>query len=131
MTIPVARIRDGGRCSWFLTQDSPAAARKIWIAGSLEPRGTVTIDDGAAHALRRGASLLPAGVTRIEGVFSRGDCVRIQDGNGVEIGRGLIAYDSTHAAQLGGRNSREIEAVLGQPGRAEMIHRDDMALRAP
>ncbi len=128
---PVARIRAGGRCSWFLTQDNPTAARKVWIGGSLEPRGTVTIDDGAARALKRGASLLPAGVVRVEGVFSRGDCVRIVDRLGIELGRGLIAYDVAHAAQLGGRNSREIEAVLGQPGRAEMIHRDDMVLRAP
>ena len=129
VTNPVARIREGGRCSWFLTQENPATARKIWIAGSLEPRGAVTIDEGAARALRRGASLLPAGVTRIEGVFSRGDCVRILDHRGIELGRGLIAYDAAHAGRIGGRNSREIEAVLGQPGRAEMIHRDDMALR--
>ncbi|MCW6507603.1 glutamate 5-kinase [Lichenifustis flavocetrariae] len=126
---PITRIRDGGRCTWFLTPQTPVAARKIWIAGSLEPRGTLTIDDGAVRALRGGASLLPAGVTRVEGLFSRGDCVRIADPQGFEIGRGLVAYDSTHAAQLEGRNSREIEAILGQPGRAEMIHRDDMTVR--
>ena len=125
---PVARIKGGERCTWFLTLQTPIAARKIWIAGSLEPRGLVTIDEGAARALRRGASLLPAGVTRVDGTFSRGDCVRILDQEGRELGRGLIAFDSNHAAQLEGRNSREIEAVLGQPGRAEMIHRDDMAL---
>ena len=126
---PLGRIRDGERCTWFLTPQNPVAARKIWIAGSLEPRGAITVDDGAAGALRRGASLLPAGGTRVEGLFSRGDCVRILDRAGQELGRGLVAYDSNHAAQLEGRNSREIEAVLGQPGRAEMIHRDDMALR--
>jgi glutamate 5-kinase len=126
---PIGRIRDGGRCTWFLTSQNPVAARKIWIAGSLEARGSVTVDDGAVRALKSGASLLPAGVTRVEGVFSRGDCVRIVDQKGLELGRGLIAYDSIHAVQLEGRNSREIEAVLGQPGRAEMIHRDDMVLR--
>ncbi|MDX7951986.1 glutamate 5-kinase [Lichenihabitans sp. Uapishka_5] len=126
---PVARIRDGGRCTWFLTPQTPVTARKIWIAGSLEPRGTLVVDAGAVKALRGGASLLPAGVVRVDGLFSRGDCVRIADPDGLEVGRGLVAYDSTHAAQLGGHNSREIEAVLGQPGRAEMIHRDDMALR--
>jgi glutamate 5-kinase len=126
---PIARIRDGDRCTWFLTSETPVAARKIWIAGSLEPRGTLVVDDGAVRALRGGASLLPAGVTRVEGLFSRGDCVHIKDARGLEIARGLVAYDSTHAAQIGGRNSREIEAVLGQPGRAEMVHRDDMAVR--
>jgi glutamate 5-kinase len=79
--------------------------------------------------LRGGKSLLPAGVVRIEGAFSRGDCVAIRDADGLEIGRGLIAYDSLHAEQIRGRNSRDIAQILGMPGRAEMIHRDDMALR--
>jgi glutamate 5-kinase len=92
-------------------------------------KGAVYLDAGAVKALRSGKSLLPAGVTRIEGVFSRGDCVAIRDPEGVEIGRGLIAYDSTHANEIKGRNSRDIAHILGVPGRAEMIHRDDMALR--
>ncbi|MDB5510160.1 MAG: glutamate 5-kinase [Hyphomicrobiales bacterium] len=125
---PVRRIAAGAPCTWFLTPSNPVTARKKWIAGSLEPRGAVHIDAGAARALSSGASLLPAGVTRVEGVFARGDCVLIRDFRGAEIGRGLIAYDALEAAQLVGRNSREIEAVLGVPGRAEMIHRDDMAL---
>lgn len=125
---PVQRIAAGAPCTWFLTPSNPVTARKKWIAGSLEPRGAVHIDAGAARALASGASLLPAGVTRVEGVFARGDCVLIRDDRGVDLGRGLIAYDALEAAQLVGRNSREIEAVLGVPGRAEMIHRDDMAL---
>ena len=126
---PVERIGAGGRCTWFTTGSNPVAARKIWIAGSLEPRGTVEIDAGALRALGQGASLLPAGVTRIGGDFARGDCVRILDSESREVGRGLVAYDAAHATQLVGRNSREIEAVLGMTGRAEMIHRDDMVLR--
>jgi glutamate 5-kinase len=126
---PIARIAGGGRCTWFLTPSNPLAARKIWIGGSLEMKGAVYLDAGAVKALRSGKSLLPAGVTRIEGVFSRGDCVAIRDPEGVEIGRGLIAYDSTHANEIKGRNSRDIAHILGVPGRAEMIHRDDMALR--
>jgi glutamate 5-kinase len=127
---PVQRIASGANCTWFLTPSNPVTARKKWIAGSLEPRGTVHIDAGAARALSSGASLLPAGVTRVEGSFARGDSVVIRDARGAEIGRGLVAYDAIEAAQLVGRNSREIEAVLGAPGRAEMIHRDDMALGA-
>ena len=126
---PVGRLETGGPCTWFLTGQTPVAARKVWIAGSLEPRGDLTVDAGAARALRGGASLLPAGVIRVTGAFARGDCVRISDEAGIELGRGLVAYDAAHAARLAGRNSREIESVLGVTGRSEMIHRDDMVLR--
>ncbi len=125
---PIARIAAGNPCTWFLTPSNPVAARKIWIGGSLELKGAVTIDAGAARALMSGNSLLPAGVTRIEGAFARGDCVAIRDARGAEIGRGLIAYDALHAERIRGRNSRDIAHILGTPGRAEMIHRDDMAL---
>ena len=124
---PIARIAEGGRCTWFLTPSNPIAARKIWIGGSLELKGAIFVDSGAVGALARGKSLLPAGVTRVEGVFARGDCVAIRDQAGVEIGRGLIAYDP-HAERVRGSNSRDIALSLGLPGRAEMIHRDDMAL---
>jgi glutamate 5-kinase len=100
----------------------------VWIGGSLELKGAVYVDAGAARALGAGKSLLPAGVSRVEGVFSRGDCVAIRDDRGAEIGRGLIAYDALHAERIRGRNSRDIADILGMPGRAEMIHRDDMAL---
>ena len=125
---PIARIAEGGRCTWFLTPSNPVAARKIWIGGSLELKGAVFVDAGAAAALAGGKSLLPAGVTRIEGVFSRGDCVAIRDERGAEIGRGLVAYDALHAERIRGRKSRDIAHILGTAGRAEMIHRDDMAL---
>ena len=125
---PIARIAAGARCTWFLTPATPVTARKKWIAGSLEPRGTIFVDEGAARALASGRSLLPAGVTRVEGSFSRGDCVIIRDATGAEIGRGLVVYDFAEAVQIVGRNSRDIEAVLGFAGRAEMIHRDDMVL---
>jgi glutamate 5-kinase len=126
---PLQAVMAGGRCTWFLTPATPASARKAWIAGTLEPRGTVHLDAGAAKALATGKSLLPVGVTRIEGQFARGDAVLIRDPLGVELGRGLVAYDAGMAQQIIGKPSSEIEAILGHPGRAEMIHRDDMALR--
>ena len=129
ITHPLRRIEEDGPCTWFLTGQTPVAARKIWIAGSLEPRGALTVDAGAARALGAGASLLPAGVSGVAGDFARGDCVRILDPVGGELGRGLVAYGAAHATLLMGRNSREIEAVLGFVGRTEMIHRDDMVLR--
>ncbi|MFT4098644.1 MAG: glutamate 5-kinase [Rhodoblastus sp.] len=125
---PLKRIADGGPCTWFLTPSNPVTSRKKWIAGSLEPKGVVRIDAGAAKALLSGKSLLPAGVTGIEGGFNRGDCVVIRNAEGGEIGRGLIAYDAGEAAQIMGRSSRDIEKILGYSGRAAMIHRDDMAL---
>jgi glutamate 5-kinase len=125
---PLKRIAEGGRCTWFLTPSNPATARKTWIAGALEPRGTLHVDEGAARALRSGASLLPVGVRRIEGSFSRGDAVTVRDGDGIVLGRGLVAYDADEAARIAGRPSRDIEAILGYPGRAEMVHRDDLAL---
>jgi glutamate 5-kinase len=125
---PLARLKDGCPCTWFLTGTNPVTARKKWIAGSIEPRGALHIDAGAARAILAGASLLPAGVKRIEGNFARGDCVVIRDEHGAEIGRGLVNYDAGDAAQIAGRNSRDIEALLGLPGRAEIIHRDDMVL---
>jgi glutamate 5-kinase len=126
---PLSRVAEGGRCTWFLTPSNPVTARKTWIGGALEPRGILHVDEGAAQALRGGASLLPVGVRRIEGSFSRGDAVTIRDGSGV-LGRGLVAYDAEEAGRILGRSSREIEAILGYPGRAEMVHRDDLALNA-
>ncbi|MBI3275293.1 MAG: glutamate 5-kinase, partial [Methylocystis sp.] len=125
---PLSRIADGGPCTWFLTPSTPMTARKKWIAGSLEPKGCVHVDDGAARALASGKSLLPAGVTRIEGGFARGDCILIRNARGGEIGRGLVTYDASDAAQIIGRSSRDIEGLLGFKGPDEIIHRDDMAL---
>ncbi|HZP19204.1 MAG TPA: glutamate 5-kinase [Bauldia sp.] len=126
---PIRRIAEGAACTWFLPESNPVTARKTWIYGRLETRGSLTIDDGAVRALRGGKSLLPAGVRKVEGRFQRGDAVAILGPNGEEIGRGLVAYDMNDAERLAGRNSREIETLLGFAGRAEMIHRDDMALR--
>ena len=125
---PLSHIENGGRCTWFLTSSNPVTSRKKWIAGHLEPRGAVHVDAGAAKALLTGASLLPAGVARIEGSFSRGDAVIIRDPGGAEIGRGLVAYDMGEAVLIAGRKSRSIEGIIGYRGPAEMIHRDDMAL---
>src|SRR6267142_685598 len=94
---PLRAIRDLGRCTWFLTPANPVAARKKWIAGSLEPKGVLTIDAGAVAALRKGRSLLPAGVIRVDGAFARGDAVVIRGPDGAEVGRGLVAYDAEDA----------------------------------
>ncbi len=125
---PVRAIAEGAPCTWFLTPANPVTARKKWIAGALEPKGAIHVDAGAVAALRRGKSLLPAGVVRITGAFARGDAVLVRGPDGAELGRGLVAYDSADAERLVGQNSKRIEAILGYRGRSEMIHRDDLAL---
>jgi glutamate 5-kinase len=125
---PLAAITKGARATWFLTSANPVTARKKWIAGALEPKGTLTIDAGAVAALRRGKSLLPAGVVRVQGDFARGDAVIIRGPDGAEVGRGLVGYDAADAAKIVRKSSSEIVRVLGMPGRAEMVHRDDLVL---
>jgi glutamate 5-kinase len=125
---PLSAIEKGARSTWFVTAANPVTARKKWIAGSLEPKGTLTIDAGAVTALRRGNSLLPVGVMRIEGDFARGDSVIIRGPDGVEIARGLCAYDAEDAHKIRGRSSSDIDTILGFSGRAEMVHRDDLVV---
>ena len=127
---PVRRIEEGARCTWFYPSASPGTMRKQWIAGTLQPAGELYVDDGAIAALRRGKSLLPAGVTRVAGSFQRGDALIVRDSEGKEIARGLVAYSSGDADRLRGRKSTEIDALLGFHGRAEIIHRDDLVLTA-
>ncbi len=125
---PLAAIAEGGRCTWFLTPANPVTARKRWIAGSLEPKGMLVIDAGAVTALRSGKSLLPAGVVRVEGQFARGDAVVVRGPDMHEIGRGLVAYDADDADRIKGRSSPDVATILGVPGRAEMIQRDDLVI---
>ncbi len=121
-------IAEGTRCTWFLTAANPVTSRKKWISGSLEPKGTLTIDAGAVTALRGGKSLLPAGVIRVDGQFARGDAVVIRGPDGIEIGRGLVAYDTEDAERIKGRSSADILLILGFGGRTEMVHRDHLVL---
>lgn len=125
---PIRNISGGARCTWFIPKANPLAARKQWIAGSLRPRGTITIDDGAARALRTGKSLLPAGVTNVAGGFERGDAVVVADTAGQELARGLIAYSQNDANKIKGHKSSEIQALLGYRGRTSMIHADDLVI---
>jgi glutamate 5-kinase len=125
---PLRRIEAGARCTWFVAGASPKTVRKQWIAGLLKPAGTLHVDAGAVKALRGGKSLLPAGVTKVEGRFDRGDAVVVRDATGIEIARGLSAYASDDARRVCGRRSQELEAILGYRGRDEIIHRDDLVL---
>ncbi len=125
---PLQALERGARCTWFLPAPEGRSARKRWIAGSLSPQGVLTVDAGAARALAGGRSLLPAGVTSVEGVFERGDAVTIIGPDGAMLGRGLSAYASADAMRIANHRSDEIEAILGWRGRDEMVHRDDLVL---
>ncbi|MBW4023343.1 MAG: glutamate 5-kinase [Proteobacteria bacterium] len=125
---PLRALAEGARCTWFLPSQDGRSARKRWIAGSLSPLGSVTVDAGAARALSTGRSLLPAGVRGIAGDFARGDAVRVLGPDGAEVARGLSAYNSDDARRIIGHRSEEIEAILGWRGRDELIHRDDLVI---
>ncbi len=125
---PIKHVIEGGLCTWFLTPSNPVTARKRWIGGTLEPKGTLIIDAGAAMALTKGKSLLPAGIINLEGEFMRGDAVLLRDQNGAELGRGLVAYDASEAIHILGRKSQDITSILGYQGRGVMVHADDLVL---
>jgi glutamate 5-kinase len=128
VTRPISVLLQGGKATWFLPSATPGAARKQWIAGTLKPKGTLHVDAGAERALAGGRSLLPAGVTAVDGPFGRGDAVSVVAADGREIARGLTAYPADEAAQILGRRSGDIQEILGYSGGDEIIHRDDLVL---
>ena len=125
---PLKALADGGPHTLFHAADNIRSARKRWIAGQLQTKGSVIVDSGAKAALDNGKSLLPAGIKSTSGEFERGDMVAIHDHNDNIIGQGIIAFDHEQAEKIIGKRSAEIESILGYAGRSEMIHRDDMIL---
>ena len=125
---PIAAIAAGEAHTYFHAKAIKSGARKAWIAGQLEANGDIIVDDGAARALKRGKSLLPAGVTAVSGTFSRGDAIAIRSLDNQLLGHGLIAYDCVEADMIKGAQSDELQSLLGYAGRPALVHRDDMAL---
>jgi glutamate 5-kinase len=124
---PLTALAAGAPCTWFEADGDPRAARKRWISG-MKPRGRITVDAGAVAALGRGKSLLPAGVTGIEGGFLRGDPIEVMGPDGAVVARALAGYDAQEARIIMGHRSDRIAGLLGYPGRAALVHRDDMVL---
>jgi glutamate 5-kinase len=124
---PLAALEAGERATVVEPSTTPAAAYKAWIAGSLAPAGALVVDAGAAAAVRKGKSLLAAGLTRIEGRFDKGDAVVIRDETDAEIARGLVRYDAEDAARICGLKSEAIEPALGYTA-GPVVHADDLAL---
>ena len=125
---PLTALYDGAKSSIFTAQMAPSTARKNWIASALDSAGTITIDDGALAAVQKGRSLLPAGVSDVQGDFERGDLVDIKEAGGKIIARGLCAYSSHEARLLKGHKSSSFDAIIGYDGRAELVHADDLVL---
>jgi len=126
---PLKALFEGAAATWFDAKDNPVTARKRWIAGQMEFSGKLVIDDGASKALCDGKSLLPAGVRKVSGTFSRGDVVAVHSLTGEELGCGICSYDMEDAAKVMGHRSDEIEALLGMTARGAMIHRDNLVLK--
>ncbi|MEJ0058126.1 MAG: glutamate 5-kinase [Terricaulis sp.] len=125
---PLSRLLNGAPATWFLPHETPKAAYKAWIAGSLDPQGALCVDDGAAAALRAGKSLLPAGVTEVRGKFEKGDAVRVLTADGAEIARGLARYDAEDARKIRGLKSGAIAEALGYAAGAALVHADDLVV---
>ncbi|MEM8554912.1 MAG: glutamate 5-kinase [Pseudomonadota bacterium] len=124
---PLSRLAEAAPATWFLPDTDPVTARKLWIM-AMKPQGSVSVDAGAERALRMGKSLLPAGVTDVTGEFDRGEPVEIVSPSRAHIGFGLTRYTSAEIKAISGRHSRDIAQLLGYPGRAALIHRDDMVV---
>ena len=124
---PLDALLQGGQATWFVPEGDPSTARKLWI-GAMRPKGRVSVDEGAAAALRRGSSLLPAGVRAVSGDFRRGDAIEIVTIKGDLVAKALAGYNESELGAIAGRQSAEIEDILGHPGRAYVVHRDDMVI---
>ncbi len=124
------RLRAGEMLGTLLVaEQQPQAARKRWIAGQLQTRGTLVLDDGAVKVLReQGRSLLAVGVKQVTGNFTRGDMVVCTDGQGREVARGLINYSSAETRKIIGVSSERIEVLLGYKDDDELVHRDNLVL---
>ena len=124
---PVQALENGARHTLFCAADNPQQARKNWIAG-MKTCGEIVIDDGARRAIGQGKSLLPAGVVRVDGSFSRGDVVAILDKKGEALAKGLVCYDSAEVQVIAGHQTHKIKDLLGYNRRNVLVHRDDMII---
>lgn len=126
----LGRLAAGENIGTFLwAHQQPQTARKLWLSGHLQTRGTLVIDEGAVRVLReQGKSLLPVGVKEVRGNFMRGDMVVCVSADGREVARGLVNYPASEARKIIGHPSSQIEALLGYQDNEELIHRDNLVL---
>ena len=125
---PIKNIVKNKIYTHFTPKISSLDAKKKWIIGSLRASGKVFIDQGAARALYNGKSLLAAGVTKINGSFNKGENILIVDHNEKHLARGLASFNSSEINKIKGKQSKEIEKILGYLSKSEIIHKDDMVM---
>ncbi|NVJ99651.1 MAG: glutamate 5-kinase [Alphaproteobacteria bacterium] len=125
---PIGRLLDGERATLFPATTDALTVRKQWIRSLMAPQGYLHLDAGAADALKRGASLLPAGVTDVEGGFDRGDLVALMGPDGKLVGQGLVSYDNKDTYKIQGHKMQDVYDILGYVGRSALVHRDDLVL---
>lgn len=118
----------GENVTWFIPPETPSSARAIWLRSNLTPEGSIIVDTGAANALADGASLLPVGITGVDGSFERGAAVRVVGANGDTLGMGVTAYAASDIDRIKGLQTDAVEQTLGVKGRPAVIHRDDLVL---
>ena len=123
---PIKQIIEKNNCTWFLPKVSKLDARKKWIVGSVSPKGELIIDDGAKQALKKGKSLLAAGIKNVLGKFNKGDHIKIIDKNNKECARGLSSFSSDEINKIKGHHSSNIKDLLGYIAKSEVVHKDDM-----
>ena len=123
---PIKKIINENNCTWFLPKISKLDARKKWIISSISPKGELIIDEGAKQALKKGKSLLAAGIKKILGKFNKGDHIKILDKDYKECARGLSSFSSDEISKIMGHHSNEIENLLGYISKPEVVHKDDM-----
>ena len=123
---PLKNIDNIYSCTWFLPKISKLHARKKWIVSSISPKGNLVIDDGAVSALKKGKSLLAAGIKKVNGEFYKGDHVKILDKNLKEFARGLSSFSAEEIRKIQGEHSNKIKDILGYISKSEVVHKDDM-----
>ena len=123
---PIKKIIEKNKCTWFLPKVSKLDARKKWIIGSVSPKGELVVDDGAINALKKGKSLLAAGIKKVNGKFNKGDHIKILDKNLKEYARGLSSFSSEETIKIQGQHSNKINELLGYISKSEVVHKDDM-----
>jgi len=127
---PIKNLIKNKNFTLFESQSSTLSAKKQWILNSISTKGSIMIDDGAEKALKNGKSLLPIGVTAVEGNFSRGDAVYIINSKNKRIATGISAYSSLDAKKIIGFKTDKIKEILGYVSRGEMVHIDNLVYQA-
>ena len=123
---PISQIQEKRNCTWFIPKISKLQARKRWIISSISSKGEVLIDDGAKKAIKKGKSLLAAGIKKVVGKFDKGDHIKILDNKGNEFARALSSFSSEEINKIMGCHSNEIQKILGYVSKSEVVHKDDM-----